>query len=168
MPNWCEGNLRVRGSWMDICSFFKENIVALKHSKDPRLAFEEVKPEVDITDWHIVIKKPDKDCEKEFYITDTNRQFILKDEIRLENLWIDEKAPDIVVVADHYRGAWNIDGEAYVEKAKKYNVDIKIIGYDCGMQFEEIVEVHKDGTILDRCKRYNDWCWECPEPYLGG
>lgn len=63
------------------------------------------------------------------------------------------------------------DLQAIKNIANKYNVDIKLFGYECGMEFsEEVIAVHNRDTlkIVNNTKSYEDWNWGCPFPNMGG
>jgi hypothetical protein len=56
-----------------------------------------------------------------------------------------------------------------VEIAKKYKIDIRVNGYEKGMEFEQLFEVSRNGEV--KCEsfiQYADYTWECPMPLLGG
>ena len=126
MPNWCEGNIRVRGTYIKIVKFFKENLKALKYDKKGTIQDIPVTVGKD-SDYYTVICKPDDDCQDEFWINGTNRQFIDTKEIELID-YSDDEFQEIVICIDGFKGAWNIDLEHFGPMAEKYGVDIKIFG----------------------------------------
>lgn len=68
-----------------------------------------------------------------------------------------------------FKSAWAIDTEPLANIAKKYEIDIRVNGYEMGMQFEQLLEVSRNGTV--KCEsfiQYEDYEWECPMPLLGG
>lgn len=166
MPNWCEGNIRVRGTYIKIVKFFRENLKALKYDKKGTIQDIPVTVRED-SDYYTVIRKPDDDCQDEFWINGTNRQFINAKEIELIDD-SDDEFQEIVICIDGFKGAWSIDLEHFGPMAEKYGVDIKIFGFERGIQFAELAEFRRDGTVYEKTVRYNDWDWECPCPNLGG
>ena len=80
-------------------------------------------------------------------------------------------ADEIVCVGD-FRAAWSFDKcDAWKEFAKKYNMDVKMVGYERGMLFSQIKTIYRDGTIKDEIKEfenYNDWMWNATLPNNGG
>ena len=51
---------------------------------------------------------------------------------------------------------------------KKYGLDFRFYGYECGMEFNQEIEVVNGETTIDREIRFDDYFWECPDPTLGG
>ena len=166
MPNWCEGNIRVRGTYDRIVSFFKENVRALKY--DETFTLKDIPAEfVKEDDYYAVIRKPYEKCEDEFWIKGSRRQFIESKEIGLAD-YGDNDFDEITICIDGFKGAWDIDTECFGPMARKYGIDIKIFGFERGMQFAEWAEFKRDGSVNEKTIRYNDWAWDCPFPNLGG
>lgn len=169
MPNWCEGNLRVRGKWEDIVRFFTEEVRALIPPSKESYIYVDVNPKIITKSKGTLILGKSKGTEiTEFWIKDTCRNFIRDSEIVLENWYPDEPEHEIVAFVDHFRAAWGIEADAYIPIAKKYNVDIRLFGWECGMQFGEKVTILRDGTVNYESFHYDNWDWDCPFPDLGG
>lgn len=169
MPNWCEGNIRVRGTYDKIVKFFSENLIALKQSKNPKLLYDELPAKIHKdSEFYTEIRKPDNGpFQKEFWFKDTNRQFMNADFVGLSD-WSEDPLQEIVICVDGYKGAWGIDLEGFKAMAVKYGVDIRIVGYERGMEFMETAELYRNGKINEKTSRFNDWMWDCPCPNLGG
>lgn len=117
MPNWAKGSLKLRGRSENIVSALKEmllnNTVTLKDEYDGTLLiFNSTAPY--------------------FYINETRRAFI--DQKRIE-VWLEEKF--CIVELDNFKQAWSAIPENYQEISSKFDVDIKIFTFECGMEFTQ-------------------------------
>lgn len=168
MPNWCDGSIRVRGTYTQIVRFFSENLVALKGSGPPKFELEDLPVKVyHDGDYYTRLEKPDKDCLDEFWFKDSRRQFMNTKCVEIVDTGDGELEP-ITCCIDGFRGAWCIDLDYYGPLAVKYGVDIKLVGFDKGCEFMEIAEFYRDGTASEKIERFSDWDWECIRPNLGG
>ena len=157
MPNWCVGNLKVRGKREDLINFIKKGLEPLK------------------TEYEYVINEERNDnniwfhcqfhCYGASHIKNTYRGFIdaLDVEFETEN---DDTQPFIIVLDARF--AWAIQAEQLLEICKTYNIDINIYAYEQGMQFNQHIEIVDGKIIHDDEITFNDYVWECPEPYIGG
>ena len=170
MPNWAEGNLRIRGKNENIVEFLQEELVWCAYM--PGLDVKEFPVIVDIDEYgSIEIQKPQELCdegsklgEPYLYIKDTRRNFVdLVDE-----LWINPDNDTSTLFISGFRAAWSCHYEPYLEKALKHNVDIKIVVYERGMEFHQIIEIVGGKLIRDDCIEYSDFEWECEFPHMGG
>ena len=166
MPNWCDGNIRVRGTYDRIVKFFKETLVALKADEKGEIVEVPIKVIKD-GDFHTVLCKPDKLNIQEFWFQGSKRQFLKRKSVHLTD-YSDEDFQEIVICVHGFHGAWGIDLDAFETYAKKYGVDIKIVGYERGMEFVEWAEFLRDGQVKEKTERFDDWDWDCPWPNLGG
>ena len=71
--------------------------------------------------------------------------------------------------------AWAFDGgsstkdlERWTEISTKYNVDIKLFGFECGMEFAQEVIILRGRKPIVNDIQYEDWEWDCPFPNMGG
>jgi hypothetical protein len=71
--------------------------------------------------------------------------------------------------------AWAFDGgsstkdlERWAEISTKYNVDIKLFGFERGMEFAQEVIVLRGRKPITNDVQYEDWDWDCPFPRMGG
>lgn len=166
MPNWCDGNIRVRGTFQKIVKLFSESLFALKLDEKRTLVDIPVKIVWD-GPYFVHLDKPEDGCENEFWFKDSRRQFMDVERIELAD-YSDDDSQEIVICIEGFHGAWNIDLECFQALAKKYQVDIRIVAYDRGMEFCDTAEFYCNGKFLNKVIRYNDWMWECPRPNLGG
>lgn len=169
MPNWCDGNIRVRGTYDKIVKFFSENLMALKRSGPPRFEIDDIAVKIRKDgDYYTSIEKPDGEgFEEEFWFKDSRRQFIRVVNVELIDCG-EDYLQEITCCVDGFHGAWCIDLDYYGPLAVEYGVDIKIIGFDKGMEFMEIAEFYRDGRVSEKTERFSDWDWECIRPNLGG
>lgn len=167
MPNWCKGNIRLRGKSAAIMDFLRNELECVGYRKFPDGL--ESKP-VEIEDFYgeVVVKKPDSmkgTAYCVFHIKETRRNFI--DEEFEVYLGDDEEEIKTVCI-DEAKAAWGFAAAPYLEKARKYGIDIRIVGFERGMQFAQVIEIIGGEIVKDREVKYNDWMWECPMPNMGG
>lgn len=178
MPNWCEGNLRLRGTRAAILEFIKNEIEVVGHPKGLGIkSFVEgpssCSPEILDEYGEVTVKVPEPAKDWVFlsmYIKGTRRNFIetrndfyiyLIDEVETEDV-------QQTVCIDNFKAAWGFEAQPYVEKAKKYGIDIKIVGFERGMEFAQIIEIVGGELIKDQEIKFDDWNWECVMPNMGG
>jgi len=168
MPNWCEGNMRLRGRPEAIIDFLKNEITCVAR-KPGSLDVVERKPDIEDFYGDITLKVPNKMDNllwKCFYIKDTRRNFL--DNEKSITVYVDKDVEIATAYIPDFKAAWAIKHEPYVEKSKKYGIDIKIFGFECGMEFEQVVEIVNGELIRDEEIHYDDWGWECPMSHMGG
>lgn len=144
MSNYMEGTLKIRCEKEDAIRLFNE-------------VFRCTDGELEMNEYFISLW-----CEHEIY------DFSKKIPGRLvgnDNLCWDSS--DKLILMD-YECRWEIDAESFQEFSKKYNLHMKIVGFECGRLLEQHFEV-KNGIILENYfKEYDDFMWECPCPIKGG
>lgn len=148
MPNWAKGSLKLRGKSENIASALKEmllnNTVTLEDERDGTLLkFNSTTPY--------------------FYINKTRRAFIDQKQIEV---WLEENF--CIVELDNFKQAWSAIPENYQEISSKFDVDIKIFTFECGMEFTQEIEISKGEIIKNVCYEYDDYRWEVPFSNLGG
>ncbi len=170
MPNWCEGNIRLRGTGAAILEFLKNEIMFVGYDGSllnpvecaPRIEDDGCEVTVSIPEtargWHM----------KSAYVNGTHRNFIDEKSFYVYLGDDEERAEVITVCIDNFKAAWGIVSEPYVEKARKYGIDIKIVGFEKGMQFAQIIEIVDGELIKDQEINFDDWDWECLMPNMGG
>lgn len=169
MPNWCEGKLKVRGKKESIIKWLTECVAVWNPD------VEEGKPLYDalifrkdtdgvsfaldesIDELHVNVKH-------DAHIAETRRNFVQKYENDFALGAKDEK--DIIVLP--VQAAWALEPEPYEEMSKKYGLDFRFYGYECGMEFNQEIEVINGKTTICREIKFDDYYWECPDPMLGG
>lgn len=164
MPNWCKGNLKIRGKKENIIKFLTEGTSLLDGFWEPK----EIKPEIEVNDCdEIEIKNIDKVKGIDFlYIKGTRRHFIdpIENEIYIHNT--DEK--EAVICLENFKAAWGIDTEALRVISKRYSIDFKIYAFESGMEFNQDIEIIKGKFVKDEEIKFKDYVWECIEPNIGG
>lgn len=148
MPNWAEGSLKLRGKSENIASALKQMLlndtVALEDKWDGTLLkFNNTAPY--------------------FYINETRRAFIDQEQIEV---WLEKEF--CIVELDNFKQAWRAIPENYQEISSKFDVDIKIFTFECGMEFTQEIEISKGKIIKNVCYGYDDYQWEVPFSNLGG
>lgn len=146
MPNWCEGVMKLRGTKDNILRFLKEGFEP--SYKNSAIEIDEFGEEVNIINVN--------------YIKNTQRAFV--DE---QYFYIIE-AGDSTIVSIKTRQAWDFSVADFVEIAKKFNLDIRLFGWERGMEFSREILIVDNNKIKDRTYRYSDWDWEVPFSDLGG
>lgn len=161
MPNWCRGDLKVRGTKENIKKFLLEGLQPIsKGLFNP----ERVETEVICDDtWEFSIKSETG----AFYIVGTRRDFIECEVIETSiNDW--EEDEEKVIVLEDYKAAWGIDAESLAAISEKFKIDFKILGFEQGMEFNQDIEVIKGKIIKDIEIKFDDYEWECIRPHIGG
>ena len=164
MPNWCKGNLKVRGKKENIIKFLKEGTSLLEGYFFPK----EIETEIELNECgEIEVKNIDKQKGREtLYIKGTRRNFIdpIENEIYIHNS--DEE--EAVICLEDFKAAWGIDAESLRVISKRYDIDFKIYAFECGMEFNQDVEIIKGKIVKDEEIKFKDYVWECIEPNIGG
>lgn len=172
MPNWCKGNIRLRGKRKNIIDFLRHEISFV--GTDLK-TFDTVEtcPNFREDDYEMIVSRPDKTeglAFLSFYIHGTRRNFI--DSKTIEYFfYCDEQDQTDVLCIDDFSAAWGIDPEPYIEKAVKYGIDIKIIGYEKGMMFRQEIEIVNGTLVKDETREWketNKWYWEAENTNYGG
>lgn len=164
MPNWCKGNLKVRGKKENIIKFLKDGTSLLDGLWEPK----HIVPEVKINDYdEIEIENIDKtkgiNC---LYIKGTRRHFIdpIEDEIYI----YDTDKEEQIICLENFKAAWGIDADALRVISARYDIDFKIYAFECGMEFNQDIEIIKGKIIKDEEIKFDNYQWECIEPEIGG
>lgn len=169
MPNWCEGTLKVRGTLENVNRFINNGLI-----RNGRCLTEQrIHPFMN-SEWsryddgsvYFEMNVPD-----DLYLRDSHRAFVDGGQY-LFGYNIGNRTgaiDDIMIVPMDFRQAWSISVEDLQAVSKMYHVDLRIQGFERGMQFSQIVEVHDGEIIEDTCLTYNGgWEWYCPCPRMGG
>ena len=145
MPNWAEGSLKLRGK--------KENIAqALKY-----MFCTADNVEIEIGWFELTTTA------SYFYINGTRRAFIQNNKL---SFWLDDDY--LVIEINDFNQAWVVDPDDYQKISSKFDVDIKIFTFECGMEFTQEIEISKGEIIKNVCYEYDDYRWEVPFSKLGG
>lgn len=172
MPNWCSGSLKLRGSYENIKRFFFEGLNQYEDIFD-----EEQQKWVDTPipkeKWFEAEEYGEPGARELgieltngwTYVEGTKRAFIDGDQY----VYVHERKDLDTVASMRIMQAWDFRDEGWVEIAKKYNCDMRLWGSECGMCFERIIDISRDGTIIKSVtNKYSDWEWEAVFPWMGG
>jgi hypothetical protein len=155
MPNWSEGNLKVRGSKENIKKFLTEGIEPVSF-----FGVAGQQSEIEEDEYEFTVKSPARG----FYVKGTRRHFI-ESTICFE-YW--EEQDEYVLIIENFKAAWGVYADQLAEISKEYNIDFKIYAFEKGMEFNQDIEIHKGEIIKDDEIQFNDYYWECINPTLGG
>lgn len=169
MPNWIEGSLKIRGQYDNVKRFFSDGINVYRNELIGENYYELVEPR---ETWLIMEESGEKG-ERELYLNikdarwvyveGTKRAFITSEFIQAR-----ERTDGETVVCCNIQQAWCFRERDWVNISNQYGVDIKLHGFESGMEFEQYVEVIDGVCKYNRETKYNDWEWDCPFPRLGG
>lgn len=155
MANMIEGTLKLRGTRENIEKFMSEGlgVTALYEGKKSLSDFflddsSETSLEYVVRKDYIWIKGIAAFIPEGQYYTFTNS--------------------DPIVLCLKIEEKWEFHTDKWLEIASKYNLDIRLYGIECGMEFCQEVIIVGGKVEQDRQWKFNNWNWECPFPYMGG
>ena len=169
MPNWCAGKLNVRGKLDDIKRFMNEGINLYNYVRDenhPKGEYVKA-PKGEVTGDSYMLYAPKELSNKDnCYVEETKRGFVFyePDYILVP---VDEDN-DLYGIILQYQQAWAINADELLEIAKKYNLDFKITAFECGMEFGQEIEIVEGILLKNNDLNYENWFWDCPDPFCGG
>ena len=150
MPNWIEGTMKVRGKAEDLIRFFEVGFDSTveKEEYSDCISFE-------IADF--------------VYINRSRRAFTL--EAFEQDIFTGKSGVQIALIP--IRQAWSFtpyEGaeQRWIDLAKEYNLDVRLQGFERGMEFYQDVEIVNGVLVRDSVEKYDNWDWECPMPLMGG
>ncbi|NFQ84158.1 hypothetical protein FDG04_02270 [Clostridium sporogenes] len=163
MPNWCTGDLKVRGKYKDIKEFLEKELVAVggnilnREYKAPEVKESEYELEVETTNGGLWFKN----AYRSYFESDIYIYIDCDDE--------DDKEKNLITAnLGELKTAWGTDTNALTDLSKQYNLDFKIYAYERGMEFNIDFEVHKGEIIKNNEIKFDDYVWECTNPEIGG
>ena len=150
MPNWCEGTFKARGKKADLLRFIKKVLEGYKYT-------------VGDDGYEIEVKDL-----KSVYVPGGNRLFLNLDKRPYIELNKSKLDGDFQFCCPAQK-AWAYNSEVLAKLAAENHIDIRVDGYENGLNFEQHIEVTRTGSIrTDSMVSYIDYDWECPMPLLGG
>ena len=163
MPNWCEGNIKIRGKKKDVISFLENEILRVKLTKVP----EEPKTEnikMKFNGFSYVYElENNKDV---LYLKDSTRCFIEQSIIEIYLYSDTNKSPSYVTL--NIKQAWGIEENLFEKLSDKYNLDFNIYASEKGMEFEQYITIIDGEITKNETKEYDDFYFEAINPELGG
>lgn len=150
MPNWCVGTLRVRGTKENLTKFVLEGLQPVDYIGEDLEALK--------MDEYSQVK-----CSR-CWIKGTRRGFILDLDEYIDD-WNDEGKFAIGLEAEF---AWGISSEELLNSCKQYGVDMRIHAFECGMCFNQIIEIINGEITKDEEVKFDDYNWDCICPNVGG
>ena len=172
MPNWCSGNIRFRGSKENILNLLKNEIIFCSYGEDRKIINHPITVNGDDID-DIEIVSPSTEKGGWYYINGTERAFMdWTDSFTYPNTFHENRDTNqCICVFDGFRQAWSIEPENFKAMSEKYDVDIRIFGWEMGMCFSQEVEIIRGKVTKDIYNDYDygkNWNWDCPMCFLGG
>lgn len=157
MPNWCCGDLKVRGKQENIKDFLLHGLLP-KEDNDfilskPILLINECETRITMEASH-------------FYICDTTRHFIKSNLIDV--WWLNNRFKDETIILKDFAAAWEVNTNELASISKRYNIDFKIHTFEKGLQFNQKVEIINGTVIKDKKIQFKDYDWDCIRPHIGG
>lgn len=150
MPNWCAGDLRVRGTKENLIKFLLDGLNPIKN------ICNELEP--------LKINENGEICGDTCHIKGTHRGFVKGLDIYVDDL--EDKRKSTIVLSVEF--AWSIKPQDLLNVCREYEVDMKIHAFERGMQFNQIIEII-DGEITKEAEiRFKDYKWDCICPNIGG
>ena len=159
MPNWIRGTMKLRGDRKNIKRFFTEGLEA-SHWIDEEKLEDQVTDNSNEYELYMCFQN-------EPHIIGTRRAFITDDSVTMD---MNEETEGIACV--DIKQAWSFTDGGNADKWKaisdKYDLDLKLYGVECGMQFVQEIIILRGKNPIDNVIQYKDWDWECPFPNMGG
>lgn len=168
MPNWIEGSLKVRGSYENVKRFFIEGLNSYEYDWETctqKLMGKETWMDVSVYDEGEENEETDIEIkDKEWiYVENTARAFVIGGCC----IYLHKDDCEVIGCAP-IRQAWSFYTEGWKTVSKEYNVDIRLYGIECGMEFCQEVIIKGGELLADRKTKYLNWMWDCPFPLMGG
>lgn len=149
MPNWIVGTMKVRGTKDCLDQFLTKALLA--------------------TEIHEYSDMKEYVIPEQAYVEDSRRAFV-SESYEAE---VDTDFTGKQTIAIPIKQAWSFTPDSnallrWVNLAKKYNVDIRLQGFERGIEFYQDLAIENGEITIDEVTNYDDWNWECPMPLLGG
>lgn len=166
MPNWAEGNIRLRGTPDQIVEFLQNELLYVGTGHD----FETVEVAPDVHWGEFLDVRLPKEAKEQakftgcLYVKGTRRNFI----DGISGKYLPKTKEQFILCLNNFRAAWYVNAEPYVEKSKKYGIDIRIVVNEMGMEFGQRIEIIKGELVMDEERKYQNWWWDADFPEMGG
>lgn len=170
MPNWCEGVLKIRGKKKDLIKFINEGIERYGHpGTEDGYTKHPLNVETDEFG-DLTLKETDEEHNSWLCLKDSRRCFIEKNVCWYWNNHSEEDLEKEYIQCLDIKQAWRLEPDYFKAISKKYNIDFKIIGIECGIGFLQEIEVIKGEMIYKEkvFENYKEFEWDVYDPRLGG
>ena len=167
MANWCEGSLRIMGPKKNIQEFLLDGLEPhesmlekLKTNKSYSHGFLEPcedEKKIELKDGDILFFSS---C----HIKDTERGRVSYVEVYLSEYEDD----DVISIALNAKFAGCIKADELLNICQKYGIDIRIYGFERGMEFNQDIEIIDGEITKNNLVEYDDYTWDCISPERGG
>lgn len=157
MPNWCEGTLKVRGTIDNLKRFIFDGLSVVKDRSLLKVS-DVFSYEEDQIYFYI------DSIPYALYFKESSRAFCEPDYIEIE---VETPGEETILLLP-FKQAWAIRAEELTNICARYNVDMKIQGFEMGQQFSQLIEIIDGKICKNEFIEYDDWDWDCPCPELGG
>lgn len=188
MPNWCYGNIRFKGTKDDIRNFIKNEILdiiditpSISNSTTSHAEWDDYECPIPTQMTPIIEEYGDiisiehhQNARRNFYIRGTYRCFIDSNFLEINLELAETPLEEIIVCIDGFKAAWSfndINDTRWADIASDYNMDIKMVGFEKGMNFYQIKTIYRDRSVELLTKEYKDcedWDWNSLFPNYGG
>lgn len=160
MPNWIEGCMKVRGKRPDVVRFFENNFEKSSSDVYAGVEYGENGARIKLYDDYYDIEVMNGS-----YLKGSRRAFVFNGGM---DLFLDKNADSEISAAIPIRQAWCFDPEYYKSLSDEYDLDVRCIGWEMGMNFKQEVECLRGQDQTDTVTEYDDWEWETEVPFFGG
>ncbi len=168
MPNWCRGVLKVRGKKKDLLKFLKDGIEVTYYAEDEKghLILKDKPLKINNDDLDTMALKSEN--ADHIHIKNTRSCFVVDN---IEWSWNDKTKEDLEETYTELidvEQALRLEVEQFASISRKYNVDFRIKGYECGGEFSQEFIIIKGNITKYEELTYEDYTWEVDDPRLGG
>lgn len=176
MPNWIEGTMKFRGTKEELLNMLRNGFESLKSVNNQKVSLiqslmgtkseTESSNESDIEiidgDSSIGIKS-----DEGIVVKGLRRAYVNQKQAEME-IYEEEEETDHIFIFENFSSAWGVDPKELLAFCQTHNVDAYFHGFECGMEFEQVIEIVDGEFKKNQERRYQDYRWECPFPNFGG
>lgn len=161
MPNWCEGNLKVRGKRSKIINFIRNSLVGIDY------CFYKKEIPIELEFFRNGTIGSIKTEDERYYLYFKKSKMLFPTGTIKFNLCDNEEDNQVLVFGIRQAGDFDVN---YLRKLSKVNdVDLRVVGYESEKKFTHEIEIEKGMVIKDITKKYGaEWDWKIDDPSLGG
>ena len=183
MPNWCCGTLRAKGPEENIKNFISKEFEVCVYGGSSE-SIKTVGYLGDLIDWKhieddpcVSVSMPDKGY---LHLATPCRAFVEWDDYAIDGLGWNEfvyisdykkktlKSEALAFVMIPIKQAWGFSPDDWLEVAGKYGIDLHLFGWECGMEFDDEIEIIDGKITKAQSISVGDWLWNSINPFLGG